>query len=73
MSPSPVIVSRLPFTDAGPDTTLNVTGSPDEAEAFRVNGDWVELKEAGGLKTRVWATLKSGKRTTRIPPLPTAT
>jgi hypothetical protein len=73
MSPSPVIVSRLPFTDAGPDTTLNVTGSPDEAVAFRVKGDWAGLNDPGELKTRAWATLKSGNRTTRIPPVPTAT
>ena len=36
--PDPVRVRVLPKTVAGPETTLKLTGSPDEALAVKVNG-----------------------------------
>ena len=36
--PTPLSVSVLPETVAGPETTLKLTGSPEEAMALKVNG-----------------------------------
>ena len=51
--PAPVKVNRFPATEAGPDSTLKVTGRPDDAVALSVSGDWDRLTEAGGAKPRV--------------------
>ena len=55
---TPVRVSTLPVSEAGPDTAVNVTGRPDVAVAASVNGPAEETcAVSGDVTVIVWASL----------------
>ena len=59
--PAPVSVSVEPVSVAGPDSTLNTTGRPEDVVAVRLNGASPKVAVAGRAKTMDWLALETVK------------
>ena len=52
--PSPVIVTVLPLIVAGPESTLNVTGKPEDEFAKMLNGESPKVLLASSPNAIAW-------------------